>query len=117
MAELYEAEKEMAGITHTEAGAILGERWSLNESLVDMIKHHHQPEFASVNPELAHVVYLADLLMSKFQAGQELGFMDKGDVSLRLKKIGLTSSQFPVIIDLIPQSVLEGTINLPAFSR
>lgn len=117
MAELYEAEKEMAGITHTEAGKILGERWSLNESLIDTIRYHHQPESASVSSELAHVVYLADLLMTKFRAGQELGFPDKGDISLRLKKIGLTSSRFPVIVGLIPQSVLEGTINLPAFSK
>jgi len=116
MAELYEAEKEITGFTHSEAGGVLGERWLLNESLIEMIRYHHHPELASVNPELSHVVYLADLLMTKFQAGQELGSLDKGDVSLRLKKIGLTSSQFPVIVDLIPQCVLEGTINLPALS-
>ena len=117
MAELNEAEKEIAGISHSEAGGLLGERWLLNETLTDMIRYHHQPEFATASPELAHVVYLADLLMTKFQAGQELASLDKGDIPLRLNNIGLTSSQFPAIVGLIPQHVLEGTINLPAFTH
>ncbi|MFH2043924.1 MAG: HDOD domain-containing protein [Pseudomonadota bacterium] len=117
MAELDKVEKELTGITHSEAGAIIAERWSINESLIDVIRHHHQPELASKAPELTHIVYLADLLMSKFQAGQELATLDKGDISSRLNKIGLATSKFPVIVNLIPQSILEGTINLPAFSQ
>lgn len=117
MAELDEAEKELTGITHSEAGAIIGKRWSIDESLVDVIRNHHQPERAVIAPELTHIVYLADLLMSKFQAGRELVTLDKGDIASRLNKIGLTTSNLPVIVNLIPQSVLEGTINLPAFSQ
>jgi putative nucleotidyltransferase with HDIG domain len=112
MIELGEAEKEMLGITHTEAGQILGESWSLDERLTDTIRHHHHPELASVDPELTHVVYLADLLTGKFQAGQELGFKNKGSIATRLQKIGLTPSQLSSVVDLIPQTILEGSINL-----
>jgi putative nucleotidyltransferase with HDIG domain len=112
MVELGEAEKETLGFTHTEAGSLLGESWSLNERLIDTIRHHHHPEHASVDSELVHVVYLADLLMSKFQAGQELGFLNNGNISSRLKKIGLIPSQFSTIVDLIPQRILEGSLNL-----
>ena len=112
MVELGEAEKETLGFTHTEAGGLLGESWSLNERLIDTIRYHHQPEHASVDPELVHVVYLADLLMSKFQAGQELGFLNNGNISSRLQKIGLIPSQFSTIVDLIPQRILEGSIGL-----
>jgi putative nucleotidyltransferase with HDIG domain len=112
MVELGEAEKETLGVTHTEAGRVLGESWSLDELLIDTIRHHHQPELSSVDPELVHVVYLADLLMSKFQAGHELQGLNKGNISLRLKKIGLMPSQFSIIVDLIPHKILEGAINL-----
>ncbi|MDP3285800.1 MAG: HDOD domain-containing protein [Desulfobacterales bacterium] len=112
MVDLGEAEKETLGITHAEAGRILGVSWSLDERLIDTIRYHHQPELASVDPELVHVVYLADLLMSKFQAGQELGCLNNGNISQRLRKIGLAPSQFSSIIDLIPQKILEGSINL-----
>ncbi len=115
-AEFCEAERDVIGITHTEAGGSLGERWALNESLIDTIRFHHQPELSTVNSELPHVIYLADLLMTKFQAGHELGSLDKGDITSRLKKIGLKSSQLPLIIDLIPQCALEGTINLQILS-
>ena len=112
MIEIVEVEKEMLGYTHTEAGSLLGESWSLNERLIDTIRHHHHPEHASVDSELTHVVYLADLLMSKFQAGHELQSLDRGNLSLRLKKIGLVPSQFSTIVDLIPHKILEGAINL-----
>jgi len=107
MIELSEAEKETLGITHTEAGKILGESWSLDERLIDTIRYHHQPELSSVDTKLVHVVYLADLLMSKFKAGQELGFLNNGDLSSRLKKIGLVPSRFSSIVDLIPQKIWE----------
>ncbi|MBU2623362.1 MAG: HDOD domain-containing protein [Proteobacteria bacterium] len=112
MVEIVEAEKETLGFTHTEAGSLLGESWSLNDRLIDTIRHHHHPEHASVDPELTHVVYLADLLMSKFQAGHELQCLNNGNITLRLKKIGLIPSQFSTIVDLIPHKILEGAINL-----
>lgn len=109
MVELCEAEKETLGLTHTEAGAILGENWSLDERLTDTIRNHHSPESASADPGLTHVVCIADLLTGKFQAGQELGFVDRGDISSRLKKIGLAPSQLSSIVEIIPQRVFNDT--------
>jgi putative nucleotidyltransferase with HDIG domain len=111
MVEIVEAEKEMLGLTHTEAGSILGESWSLNERLVDTIKHHHHPENASIDTGLAHVVYFADLLMNKFHAGHQLQGLNSGSIALRLQKIGLLPSQFSKLVDLIPHKILEGGIN------
>lgn len=111
MIEISEAEKKILGYTHTEAGGILGESWMLDERLIETIRYHHQPELASVDPELTHVVYLADLLTGKFQAGQEMGFISKGDIASRLQKIGLATSQLSSIVELIPQRILEGSLN------
>jgi putative nucleotidyltransferase with HDIG domain len=105
--DLCGAEEEKLGITHPAAGGLLAEKWALPQNLTDTIRHHHYPEQATVDPELTHLVYLADLLMSRFQVGQELEYLNMDTLAFRLQKVGLTPSQFPRIIDLIPQRVFD----------
>jgi putative nucleotidyltransferase with HDIG domain len=100
-------EREAFGVAHTEVGARLAECWSLPERLTDTIRHHHQPEQATVKPELTHLVYLADLLMSRFLVGQELDRLDTNALALSLKKMGLRPSQLPVMVDLIPREIFK----------
>jgi putative nucleotidyltransferase with HDIG domain len=38
---LYQAEREVLGVDHTVAGALLAQRWEFPESLIEAIKHHH----------------------------------------------------------------------------
>jgi len=109
LTDLCETEKQKLGITHPEAGGLLAESWSLPENLTDAIKFHHYPENALIDVELTHLVYLADLLMSRFQVGNELECLNTDSLSLRLKKIGLTATQFPVLIDLIPQKLFDAS--------
>jgi putative nucleotidyltransferase with HDIG domain len=109
--ELCEAEKEKLGITHPAAGGLLAENWALPQNLTDTIRHHHYPEQATVDPELTHLVYLADLVMSRFQVGQELEYLNMDTLALRMQKVGLTPSQFPRIVDLIPQRVFDAPFN------
>ncbi|UCG64606.1 MAG: hypothetical protein JSW12_18600, partial [Deltaproteobacteria bacterium] len=71
----------------------------------------HYPEQATTDPELTHLVYLADLLMSRFQVGQELEYLNMDTLALRMQKVGLTPSQFPRIVDLIPQRVFDAPFN------
>lgn len=56
------AEKEKVGIDHAEIGSMLGEKWSLNEMLVDSILHHHQP--AENSGKLTWVVHVANYFVS-----------------------------------------------------
>ena len=107
--ELCEAEKEIFGISHPETGKLLAENWSIPENLVDTILHHHYPEHATLDPELTHIVYLADLLMSRFQVGQEIESLNMDNLSSRLQKVGLSTSEFPVIIDLIPPGIFDAS--------
>ncbi|MBW2021212.1 MAG: HDOD domain-containing protein [Deltaproteobacteria bacterium] len=107
--DLCEAETEKFGITHAEAGERLADRWSLPETLTDTIRHHHNPEQSTVYPELTHLVYLADLLMSRFRAGHELECLNTDALAMRLQKVGLSQSQFPKIVDLIPRQVLDAS--------
>ena len=119
---LIDVESDEFGITHTEAGGKLAEHWSLPESLTDTIQHHHHPEQATADPELTHLVYLADLLMSRFLVGQELERINTNELASRLQKVGLRSEQFPMMVDstsdrIISSSLLNGFKSFPGNAR
>jgi putative nucleotidyltransferase with HDIG domain len=99
---LITVENEQFGIAHTETGGQLAERWSLSDNLIDAIRHHHCPEDAEGHDDLCHLVYLADLLMSRYIVGQELERLDTEALSGRLQHIGVGPEQFPKIIDSMP---------------
>jgi putative nucleotidyltransferase with HDIG domain len=106
-ADFIQAEQSLFGTTHSEAGYHLARRWTFPDSLADVIRHHHRPEQGLRNRELNHIVFLANLIMSKFHAGLELEKQDTGDLAPRLEAIGLSVGQFPQIVDMIPLAVFE----------
>jgi HD-like signal output (HDOD) protein len=104
---LIQMEDELIGMSHPVTGYRLASHWKLSENLADAIRHHHCPEEATVDPALTHLVYLADLLMSRLVVGQELERLDTKMLSQRLEQLGLAEEQLPIIIDLIPQGVFQ----------
>lgn len=92
------AEKELLGVTHTEVGGLLAKRWSLPDILTDVILHHHNPEKADVNGELVHLVYISDIVLSRFMVGQEMERMGARELSVALSKLGIDTAQFPEIV-------------------
>lgn len=103
--DLASIEIKELGITHNEAGSILAQRWNLPENLVEVIRFHHQPEKAPVYGDLAHLVYLADLLMSRFVIGYDLERLDTELLSSRLNALGLGVNDFPAVIERIPRHI------------
>ncbi|MGW8301090.1 MAG: HDOD domain-containing protein [Desulfobacterales bacterium] len=102
-----EVEKQVLGTDHTEVGASLALNWSFPESLVETIRHHHTPEDARQHEELVHIVYLADLLMSRFHSGLELERLNTDTLATRLETISLSIAEFPALVEHIPLNVLE----------
>ncbi len=103
--DLIEAEKELFGITHPEVGNWLANRWSIPESLTEVILHHHQPEAATIEPELTLLVHLADLIMSRFMVGYEVERLSTDALSSRLARLGLSAEQFPLLVDQLPRAI------------
>ncbi|MDJ0828987.1 MAG: HDOD domain-containing protein [Desulfobacterales bacterium] len=101
-----EIERKELGRAHTTIGCELGQNWSFPDILIETIEHHHRPETSTINSALTHIVYLADLLMSRFHAGLEVERLNTEALNSRLAAIGLSSSQFVDIVDLIPSNVL-----------
>lgn len=104
-----EVEKDLLGIDHTEAGAQLARKWSLPDSVAESIIHHHNPEDSNQNRELVHMVYLADLLMSRFHTGLEVERLNTNALNSRLAALGLSTQTFAEIVDIIPLQVLTSS--------
>jgi putative nucleotidyltransferase with HDIG domain len=109
---LIEVEKNELGIDHTEVGGDLAYSWSLPESLVETIRYHHKPENTVQNTELVHIVYLADLLMSRFNPCFELERLNAEPLASRLETIGFSIDSFPEIVDFIPVKSFEASPEL-----
>ena len=107
--QFIEAERKILQTDHTEIGGRLAGIWDLPESLASTIRHHHCPEGDDKFSDLTHIVYLADLLMSRFHTGLELERLGTANLVNRLAAIGLTTEDLPNIIDLIPMKVFEAS--------
>jgi len=114
---LTDVEYEMFGLDHTEAGRKLAERWSLPQNLIDTISHHHRPELGVEGSDLTHLVYFADLIMSRFMVGQELERLDTNGLTLRMQTAGINSEQLSGIIDHIPLELFHQPGNLMGLSH
>jgi HD-like signal output (HDOD) protein len=92
-------------------GFRLANQWSLPDPLAGVIRHHHYPGNADKHPELVKIVYLADLLMSRFLTGLELERMDTHTLAAHLDALGLKISDFSGLVDAIPSALFESAGN------
>jgi len=65
---IYEAEKAILGVTHTEIGKITARSWKLPELIVEVIQNHHEPENGD-NSDMVSIVHLADVLCRALEIG------------------------------------------------
>jgi putative nucleotidyltransferase with HDIG domain len=56
-------EKLLAGVNHSEVGALIAEKWNFPDIIISVIHHHHEPDMAQpALKKLTSLVYLADML-------------------------------------------------------
>ena len=106
---MCEIERLKFGIDHTKAGIRLGKLWELPDNLIHVIANHHRPEASSEDEELVTIVYIADLLMSKFQPLHELEQLETKKLPDRLNRLGLKPNDFPALIDQIPKNIFQSS--------
>lgn len=97
--DFLHVEKAYFDTTHSEIGMSLARDWSLPDILHDPIARHHEPELARKHPELTCLVYLADLIYSRFVMGQELERMNTDGIAFSLKVLNIKQTQLPALID------------------
>jgi len=105
--ELIAAEKRILGMDHTHIGGILAKSWALPDQLTEVIQHHHHPEESVAFGALTTIVYLADLIMSRFHTGLELERMHTGNLMDHMDRLDLSSNRFGDLVDQVPPTVFE----------
>ncbi len=95
--DLISAEKSLLRIAHTEAGYKLAVRWSLPASLSETVLYHHDPEKSHREKNLTHIVYLADLLSSRFMGGHDVEKMDTTHLRASLDTLQVDLKSLPAL--------------------
>ena len=102
-AEIFE--KLLAGVNHSEIGALIAEKWNFPDIIVSVIRHHHEPDMASpATKKLTSLVYLADMI-SHYETHEVDYYQFDLDV-LRLFGIG-SESQLRKISDKLSAAFKE----------
>ena len=67
---LFESEGIVFGIDHMEVGLMIGEKWRLNDAMIESLRFHHNPETAKEdNRNIVAIVALANACTNIFEIG------------------------------------------------
>lgn len=102
-----QSEKKLIGISHCEAGAFLAKRWKFSQRLTSVIEFHHHPEKTKKNKNLVHIIYLADLIIEKFNAGFDMEKMQTESFETVLKYLKLKPEDLTELVDTIPVGAFQ----------
>ncbi|MEA1969122.1 MAG: HDOD domain-containing protein [Thermodesulfobacteriota bacterium] len=101
-------EKKILGTTHCKAGAYLADKWQFSEALTQVVQFHHDPQKAETHNDIVSIVYIANLIMSRFNTELVLERVSTKDLKTALETLDLTLSDLPLLIDSIPLNAFKG---------
>lgn len=105
-------EKKLLGFDHCEVGKELAVLWNLPASLADTIYYHHFPERAANDIYLPLIVYLADLIMSRFNNNLAIERGDSAGLEARMNLLDMSLAMLPEIISRVPIEAFGATPEL-----
>ena len=110
---LIEVEEEMLGITHTEVGKMIAEKWNLTEETSDAILNHHDPNMVTGDTyNVVAAVYAAN----KYCNMNEVGFSGDrypGDLDTSvLDMLGISEDFLDDLFDRISAEIEKASIFL-----
>lgn len=70
------SEKGVFGLAHPEAGYLLAQAWNLPQDLAEAIRFHADYRLATVSPQLAATVQLANVMLDARKSGVEYSVAD-----------------------------------------
>lgn len=102
-----EAEREILGFDHAEAGARLLERWNLPPSLVIAVRHHHTPLNAPSPALLPCLIHVADAVCLTLGIGLGLDGLAYTLHPEALASLGLTDADFEQVAGQICDTLAQ----------
>jgi len=104
---LHEAENDVLGWNHAEAGGRLLERWKLPDRLVEGVLYHHNPSRAPRFPLEAAVTHAADILARTLELGHSgERYVPQMDDNA-WKTLGLPTSFLPTLLEQVDRQASD----------
>ena len=86
---LFEAERRVIGITHSDVGEFLAESWSLPVKLAEGIALHHRPKIIRSEPKLVAVVHMANAMARQMGLGHSGDYGPAQYAEVALEELGV----------------------------
>ncbi len=99
------AERAVLGIHHAEIGARLATKWELPNSLTDTIRFHHDPANATVDPQLASTVHLAETMLGVHGQDEPASPAAHEVCEAAFELTGLCPDDFEVLQELLAEEL------------
>ena len=104
---LHEAENEVLGWDHAEAGGRILNKWNLPDRLVEGVLYHHNPSLAPRYPLEAAVTHVADILAQTLEFGNSgERFVPKLDDEA-WKMLGLSTGFLSTVLEQVERQASE----------
>ncbi len=112
-ATLLDMEREIIGITHTEVGKMIAEKWNLTEETLECLLHHHDPNMSSEqNYKLVASVYAANIYCNENQVGFSGSRHTKSIEEHILTSIGITEEYLDGLFETISTELEKAAVFL-----
>jgi len=110
---ILDMEKEIIGITHTEVGKMISEKWHLSFETYECILYHHDPNMVSErNFKLVTSIYIADSYCNLNQIGFSGTRYSKKIEDHILSSVGITEEYLDNIFDTISGEIEKASVFL-----
>lgn len=112
-ATLLDMEREIIGITHTEVGKMIAEKWNLTGETLECLLRHHDPNMSSEqNYKLVASVYAANIYCNENQIGFSGSRHTKSIEEHILTSIGITEEYLDGLFETISTELEKAAVFL-----
>lgn len=99
----------LGGITHSEVGGWLCERWHIPADITDIVKYHHTPFALKTLTDELKLIYIADAISTEYYE-KLLGVNLNHQISKKItESLGLTDEDINVIVKSLPGEIEKMT--------
>lgn len=116
---LMRSEKLLVGIDHGLAGQMIGEKWQLNDTIVQSLAYHHTPELASEkNRMLVATVALANLYANIYEIGSAGDLFPESALLMNvLDMMEMTWDDFTPLYNVVRSEINKAQVFLQAVEK
>ncbi len=104
-ARFADLERKYLGYTHNEIGGKILKQWGVPDELAEAATMQYTPEKATLNPELASIIHIANLIVLQAGVGVDIGGMNMELSRFALTRLGLTDVDLQAVYGELPEMI------------